>query len=243
MIDYAPLPLSLSGADNEPVLWDEIGDHESFVYKVGDEEATEQAISRAPHVIKQTFVVNRITANSMEPRGAIGLYDPGNDHYTIHTGHQRPWAFRTSLTKNTFKIGEHQLSLITGDMGGSFGMKGSIYPEIPLVGWAAKRIGRPVKWVADRGEGISSDDHARDNVTEAELALDQNGNFLAMGSTRQPAMCRSGYGPLYWQCWRIMGAIRRQVCSWRSSAASAISIQSHHTEAPGDPKPLTSWNG
>ena len=180
VIDYAPLPLSLSGADNEPVLWDEIGDHESFVYKVGDEEATEQAISRAPHVIKQKFVVNRITANSMEPRGAIGLYDPGNDRYTIHTGHQRPWAFRTSLTKNTFKIGEHQLSLITGDMGGSFGMKGSIYPEIPLVGWAAKRIGRPVKWVADRGEGISSDDHARDNVTEAELALDQDGNFLAM---------------------------------------------------------------
>lgn len=180
VIDYAPLPLSLSGAEGEPVLWDEIGDHESFVYEVGDKEVTEQVIAGAPHVIRQKFVVNRITANSMEPRGAIGLYDPGNDRYTIHTGHQRPWAFRTSLTKNTFKIGEHQLSLITGDMGGSFGMKGSIYPEIPLVGWAAKRIGRPVKWVADRGEGISSDDHARDNVTVAELALDQDGNFLAM---------------------------------------------------------------
>ena len=91
-IDYALPPLSLSGASNELVLWDEIGDHESLVYEVGDQEATAGAL----HVIRQKFVVNRITANSMEPRGVIGLYEPGNDRYTIHTGHHRPCAFRTS---------------------------------------------------------------------------------------------------------------------------------------------------
>jgi len=180
VVDYGPLPLTMATDEGQPLIWENLGDNESFFFEVGDKDATEKAIANAAHVVKQNFNVNRITANSMEPRGAIGLYDPGNDRFTIHAGHQRPWAFRTSLTKNTLNIGEHQLSLITGDMGGSFGMKGSIYPEIPLVGWAAKRVGRPVKWVAERSEGIAADDHARDNLTEAELALDENGKFLAM---------------------------------------------------------------
>jgi carbon-monoxide dehydrogenase large subunit len=116
----------------------------------------------------------------MEPRVAVGIYDAGEDRYTIYAPHQRPYAWRTVLTKQLFHIDENKLSLITGDVGGSFGMKGSIYPEIPLAAWASKRVGRPVKWTCERTEGHVADDHGRDNVTEAELAFDADGKFLAL---------------------------------------------------------------
>ena len=113
-------------------------------------------MASAHRVIYQKFVISRITANTMEPRGATGHYDPGEDHYTIYVGHQRPYVFRTCLTKDLLNIRENQLSLITGDVGGSFGMKGSIYPEIPLVAWASKKVGRPVKWIAERTTRFAS---------------------------------------------------------------------------------------
>jgi len=183
-VDYAPLPAhtDTGAARNKgtPAIWDECPDNEAFFREFGDKAATEKAIAGAAHVFRQRFVINRIHANTMEPRGVLANYDPGEGKYTIHTGVQRPYAWRTTLAKNLFRIPENKLHFITGDMGGSFGMKGSIYVEIPLVAWASKRLGRPVKWRCERSEGFVADDHARDNVSDVQFALDKDGRFLAL---------------------------------------------------------------
>ena len=183
-IGYAPLPANVSTENasqaGTPAIWDEAPDNEVFFYEVGDKDAADAAIAAAPHVFRQRFNINRITANAMEPRGAVGHYDIGQDRYTIYTGSQRPWAWRQTLCKNLFHIPENKLRIVTGDLGGSFGMKGAIYPEIPLVAWASKRIGRPVKWNCERSEGHMADDHGRDNVSDVEFALDGEGKFLAL---------------------------------------------------------------
>ncbi|MDE0540277.1 MAG: xanthine dehydrogenase family protein molybdopterin-binding subunit [Rhodospirillales bacterium] len=183
-VDYHPLPAVLgtleANRDGMPAIWDGAPDNESFFFEMGDGDAAASAIEGAAHVIKQKFVINRVTANTMEPRGAVGVYTPFEDRYTMYAGCQRPFAWRTNLSKNYFRVQENQLSFVTGDLGGSFGMRGSIYPEIPLCAWASKRVGRPVKWTAERSEGFMADDHARDNVSEAELALDKDGKFLAL---------------------------------------------------------------
>jgi carbon-monoxide dehydrogenase large subunit len=181
-VDYETLPVVVEtgkAADPDaPQIWDECANNESFFYECGDRDATDAAIASAPHVFSQRFVINRVHANTMEPRGALAEYDPGRDHYTLYAGIQRPYAGRATLCKNLFGVRETQLRVVTGDMGGSFGMKGAIYPEMPLVAWASKRIGRPVKWRCDRSEGFVADDHARDNVSEVDLALDDDGKFL-----------------------------------------------------------------
>jgi aerobic carbon-monoxide dehydrogenase large subunit len=182
-VDYDPLPVNVVTEDarQSPAIWDDCPNNESFLYEVGDKSAVEAAVAGAAHVIRQRFVINRITANTIEPRGALATYDPGAERYTIYTGVQRPYAWRTTLAKNLFHIRESQIRFVTGDLGGSFGMKGAIYPEVPLAAWAAKRLSRPVKWRCERSEGFPADDHARDNVSDVTLALDENGKFLAMG--------------------------------------------------------------
>jgi carbon-monoxide dehydrogenase large subunit len=180
-VDYETLPVVVGTdkAADAPTIWEDCPGNESFVYECGDREATDAAIASAPHVFSNRFVINRVHANTMEPRGALAEYDPGRDHYTIYAGIQRPYAGRATLCKNLFGVRETQLRFVTGDMGGSFGMKGAMYPEIPLVAWASRRVGRPVKWRCDRSEGFVADDHARDNVSDVDLALDDDGKFLA----------------------------------------------------------------
>ena len=116
----------------------------------------------------------------MEPRGALGVYDRGEDRYTLHADVQYPHRVRNALASNIFQVPEHQIRVIVGDVGGAFGTKGWQYPEHKLVLWAARKLGRPVKWQCERREAIPADEHARDNVSEAELALDADGRFLAL---------------------------------------------------------------
>ncbi len=114
----------------------------------------------------------------MEPRGAVGDYNATDGRYTIYTPIQRPHPTRTELAK-VLKVPESKIRIVTGDTGGSFGMKSPIFNETPLVLLASKLTGRPVKWISTRTEAFLSDAQARDNVTEAELALDKDGHFLA----------------------------------------------------------------
>src|SRR5207244_3608471 len=100
--------------------------------------------------------------------------------YTLHTGIQAPHGLRTLLADQVFRVPQSHLRVVTGEVGGSFGMKSGVYPEPVLVLWAAKRLGRPVKWTSDRREGFVTDEHGRDNVSTAELALDAAGTFLAL---------------------------------------------------------------
>src|SRR5262249_8292472 len=116
----------------------------------------------------------------MEPRGAIGLYDKGEDRYTLYADCQYPHRVRNALAANIFKVPESKIRVVAGDVGGGFGAKGWQYVEHRLVLWAAKKLGRPVKWNCERSEGVEADEHARDTVTEAELALDRDGRFLGL---------------------------------------------------------------
>jgi carbon-monoxide dehydrogenase large subunit len=121
-----------------------------------------------------------VHAQYLEPRGALGAWDPAEQRWTLHADVQYPHRVRNALATNILKVPEHQIRVIVGDVGGAFGTKGWQYPEHRLVLWAARRLGRPVKWRCERREAIPADEHARDNVTDAELALDADGRFLGL---------------------------------------------------------------
>ena len=182
-VDFEPLPAVTSTADapkpGSPRVWEDCPDNIAFVELVGDKAATDSAFARAAHVVKQRFVINRVTAVSMEPRGAVGDYHAADGRYTLYTALQRPHPVRADLAK-LLKVSESKVRIVTGDTGGSFGMKSPVFNEMPLVLLASKLIGRPVKWISTRTEAFLSDAQGRDNVTEAELALDKDGAFLAL---------------------------------------------------------------
>src|SRR5262249_4468439 len=114
------------------------------------------------------------------PPGALGVHHPGDDRYPLHADVQYPHRVRNALASSIFQVPEHQIRVIAGDIGGAFGTKGWQYPEHRLTLWAARKLGRPVKWACERREAIPADEHARDNVSDAELALDADGRFLAL---------------------------------------------------------------
>ena len=183
-VDYVPLPFHLS-SDNAnhaetPSLWPECSNNEPLFAEYGDEQKVETVLKNAPHVIRQKFIINRVAGSTMEPRAVVASFDSGKNQYTIYACHQRPYIWRTMMTQNMFNIPEHGMRLIAGDVGGSFGMKGGLYPEVPLIAWASERVGRPVRWTCERSESLLSDDQARDMVVEAELGLDSEGHFLGM---------------------------------------------------------------
>ena len=124
--------------------------------------------------------INRLTTASMEPRGCLAEYDPRDERYTLRCTVQGPHQVRRTLAQDVFRIPESRIRVISDNVGGGFGMKGGVYPEYQLALLAAKLTGRPVKWIGDRSESFLSDEHCRDNITEAELALDNNGKFLAI---------------------------------------------------------------
>ena len=181
-VDYEPLPAAVSTGDavnpGMPLVWDDCPNNIGFIQVEGNKEATDAAFARAAHVVKQKFVINRVTAATMEPRGCIGLYEPADGRYTIYTTLQRTNVFQTELSQFVLKVPDNKIRVVCGDIGGSFGMKSAVYNEVALVLLGAKLIGRPVKWVATRSESFLCDAQARDNVTEAEMALDKDGMFL-----------------------------------------------------------------
>ncbi len=183
-VEYNPLPAHFSTAEanqpGTPQIWEECENNEPVHVERGDSDAVDAAIAEAHHVVRGRFVVNRIAACTMEPRAVVALWDEGTQHYTIHACHQRPYIWRTMMTKYVFGIPEQDMTIIAGDVGGSYGMKGGLYPEVPLTAWAAKRTGRPVKWTCERSEALICDDQARDMVVDGELALDADGKFTGV---------------------------------------------------------------
>ena len=181
-VDYEAQPAIVSTGDavkpGVPLVWEDCPNNIGFIQVEGSKEVTDAAFARAAHVVKHHFVVNRVTAATMEPRGCIGLFEPTDGRYTIYTTLQRTNVFQTELSQFVLKVPDNKIRVVCGDIGGSFGMKSAVYNEVALVLLAAKLTGRPVKWVATRSESFLCDAQARDNVTEAELALDKEGNFL-----------------------------------------------------------------
>jgi carbon-monoxide dehydrogenase large subunit len=183
-VDYEPLPAIVSTADavepGAPLVWEGSPGNVAFFHSEGDAAATDAAFADAAHVVKRRFVINRVTAAAMEPRGAIADYNPAEDRWTIYTTLQRTHGYRAELAKQVLKVPESRVRVVAGDIGGSFGMKSAIYNEVALVLLGSKTVGRPVKWTSTRSEAFLGDAQARDNVTEAELALDHDGRFLGL---------------------------------------------------------------
>ena len=183
-VDYEALPAIVDTAHaldpDQPSVWEEAPGNLCFDWEVGDRAAVERAMAGARHRIALELVNNRVVVNSMEPRGAIGEYDPGEDSYTLWSSTQGSHFLRNLLAASVFKIPENRIRVVTRDVGGGFGMKLFLYPEHILVLWAAKKIGRPVKWTPDRADAFMTDTQGRDNLTRLELALDAELRFLAL---------------------------------------------------------------
>lgn len=162
-----------------PRVWEHHPDNVCFELRAGDRTHAEALFAGAAHVVTQRFVISRVGTNSLEPRAALGSYDPSTGRYTLHAGLQSPHMIRQELA-TILGIPVHQLRVVAPDVGGAFGMKGSLHPELVLVLWAAKLTGRAVRHTADRSEGFLSDHQARDNVSDVALALDAEGRFLAL---------------------------------------------------------------
>lgn len=184
MIDFDELPVIVdteAAADpSSPVIWEENGSNVAYDWGKGDEGATDEALSGAHHVTKLKLINNRIVVNAMEPRAALAAYDKESDRYTLHVPSQGVHGMRDRIANDTLKIAPEKLRVITEDVGGGFGMKTFVYPEYPLALYAAKKLGRPVKWTADRAESFLTDTQGRDHVTEAQIALDEEGHILGI---------------------------------------------------------------
>jgi carbon-monoxide dehydrogenase large subunit len=182
-IDFDILPSvtdTAEAAAGEHAVWDECPDNISNLFESGNKAATEAAFANAAHIVKRRYVISRVYAHFMEPRGAIGVWDPGEERYTLYADVQYPHRVRQALATRIFKIPESRIRVISGDVGGGFGTKGWQYPEHRLVLFAARRLRRPVKWSCERSEAVLADEHARDNISDAELALDADGRFLGL---------------------------------------------------------------
>ncbi|HSU78547.1 MAG TPA: xanthine dehydrogenase family protein molybdopterin-binding subunit, partial [Burkholderiales bacterium] len=184
-VDYEPLPAVVNVQDaakeGAPKVWDDnpMGNL-AFPLMMGNKDATDAAFAKAKHVVSVRLYNNRISANAMEPRACIGDYNAADDAYTLYTSSQNPHGARTVLCGPVFHMPEIKLRVVSPDVGGGFGMKGDVYPEDGLVLWASKKLGRPVKWVATRSESLLGDNHGRDQLISAEMALDDNARILAL---------------------------------------------------------------
>ena len=183
-VDYDPLPSVTDTArtvePGAPLVWDDYPDNVSGLYVRGDAAATEAAFAAADRIVRRRFVISRVFAHYMEVRGAIGAYDEREDRYLLHADVQYPHRVRQLLAERVFRIPEQSIRVVARDVGGGFGTKGWQYPEHRLVLWAARKIGRPVKWTCDRSEAVQADEHGRDNVTEAALAFDASGRVVGL---------------------------------------------------------------
>nr|MBP8310340.1 molybdopterin-dependent oxidoreductase [Burkholderiaceae bacterium] len=167
-------------APGAAAVWDECPDNISNVFEAGDANATAEAFAKAAHVVRRRYVISRVYAHYLQPRGVLASYDEGDERYTIWADVQYPHRVRNALAENIFKIPEHRIRVIANDVGGGFGTKGWQYPEHRLVPWAARKLGRPVKWTCERSEAVLADEHARDNVSDAECAFDADGRILGL---------------------------------------------------------------
>jgi carbon-monoxide dehydrogenase large subunit len=185
-IDYESLHAVVSVEDavkpGAPAVWSDCPGNVSFTLAFGDKAAADAAFAKARHVVALKLENNRVSANSMEGRAALGHYDPAAERYTLYTSSQHPFGVRQTLATAVLRQPIAKFHVISPAVGGGFGMKGDAYPEDALVLWAARRCGRPVKWTSTRAEALMGDYHGRDQVVSAEMALDDNGRILGIRS-------------------------------------------------------------
>ena len=182
-VDYDPLPAvadTATAAGNASLVHDDVPGNVCYDWSHGDAAAVDAAFAKAAKVSTLEFVNNRLIPNALEPRAANAVYSRHDDSYTLYVANQNPHVERLLMCAFVLGLPESKVRVIAPDVGGGFGSKIFLYAEETALIWASKRVGRPIKWTAERSESFLTDAHGRDHVTKAQLALDDKGNFLAM---------------------------------------------------------------
>ncbi|MFL6974054.1 MAG: xanthine dehydrogenase family protein molybdopterin-binding subunit, partial [Xanthobacteraceae bacterium] len=183
-VEYEVLPAVADPAQAKrtgaPQIHEVAPNNTIYEWHLGDKQKTDAAFASAKHVASLDLTNNRLVPNAIEPRAAIAEYDAGTDSFTLWNTTQNPHVARLVIAAFVGMAPEHKLRVIAPDVGGGFGSKIFIYPEEVVALWASRRVGRPVKWVAQRTEAFISDAHGRDHVTHAEMAFDENGKILGL---------------------------------------------------------------
>jgi carbon-monoxide dehydrogenase large subunit len=187
-VDYAPLPAVVDAREGEVAFEVGLG---------GSKAKVDAALAKAAHVTRVELVNNRLVANPIEPRAALAEYDAASGRTTLYTPSQGPHHLYGQIADAILKAPREQIRVVSGNVGGAFGMKIFLYPEQPAMVWAARRLKRSVRWTGERSEGFLSDAQGRDNYSVAELATDKDGRFLALRVTTRAAMggYLSNFGP------------------------------------------------
>jgi carbon-monoxide dehydrogenase large subunit len=182
-VEYEILPAVVdtgTAAEHKTAVHDIAPDNVCYTWGIGDKAAVDAAFAKAAHVTTLDIVNNRLIPNAIEPRAANAAYNKGDDAYTLYVANQNPHVERLLMTAFVLGLPEHKVRVVAPDVGGGFGSKIFLYAEETALVWASKRVGRPIKWTAERSEAFLTDAHGRDHVTQAELALDKDGKFLAL---------------------------------------------------------------
>jgi carbon-monoxide dehydrogenase large subunit len=183
-IDWAPLPHVIGATaaieKGAPLVWPKIPDNLAFETELGDAKATANAFAQAAHAVLLTLTNQRVVSNYLDTRAVVAEHDSRQDRTTLTLSSQGSHSVRDILCRDVLRIDTSSMRVVTPDVGGGFGTKLFAYREYALAALAARRLDRPVKWVADRSEHFLADTHGRDNVTTAKLALDRDGRFLAL---------------------------------------------------------------
>ena len=235
-IDYRPLA-AVTHAEaalrpGAPLLHDDAPGNLCLDWELGDRAAAEKALAAAAHRVSLETHNQRVSVCPMETRAALGAYDSGSGTYTLTAGTQGVHLVRNVLAKHVLKMPAQRVRVVTPDVGGAFGVKLWVYPEYALVLFAARRLGRPVKWVADRGEAMASDHQGRDLCSRATLALDADGRFmaLAIGSVANLGAYASNYGPSV----ATVGGTRALIGPYRTPALHVRVRAAYTNTAPTD---------
>ncbi len=200
-IDWEPLPAVAGIAEalalDAPLVWADRPGNIAFVAEQGDRDRTEAAFAKAARTVSLSVVNNRLVSSFMETRAALATYDSGTQRWTLTLGSQGSHGVRDLLAKSVFRVDPARIRVVTPDVGGGFGTKIFLYSEYPLLMVAAERLGRPVRWVAERTEHFLADTHGRANLTTATMALDEKGRFIALKVDLKAEMgaTLSQYGP------------------------------------------------
>ena len=190
-VEYEPLATVVALEEaikpDAPKVWDDCPNgNVGVTISFGDKTSTDAAFAKAKHVVALRLENNRITANAIEPRCAIGHYS--GDRFTLYSTSQDPHGLRSRLATSVFRVPETKIRVVAPDVGGGFGMKSNIYPDDALVLWASRRVGRPVKWTATRSESLLLDTQARDQIVYGELALNGDGKILGLRAKAYQAL-------------------------------------------------------
>ena len=235
-VDYRPLP-AVTDAEaalraDAPALHTEAPGNLCLDWELGDRAAVEEALAAAAHRVSLESRNQRVSVCPMETRSALGAYDAGSGVYTLTAGTQGVHLVRNVLAKHVLKVPAQRVRVVTPDVGGAFGVKLWVYPEYALVLFAARRLGRPVKWVADRGEAMASDHQGRDLRSRATLALDADGYFLAVAieSVANLGAYASNYGPSV----ATVGGTRALIGPYRTPALHVRVRAAYTNTAPTD---------